>query len=91
MALNATKNRVPESITGIANMLELDAAEVQAWPYLSEVRTAIKDYNIGYVSKQILLSRLENIAVKNSGSEAKLQHYADAITENMMPCIKLSY
>lgn len=91
MALKATTNRVPQSITGIANMMEMDTAEIQAWPYLSEVRMAIKDYNIGYIAKQILLSRLEDIAVKNSSSEKNLQHYADAITENMLPCIKLSY
>lgn len=91
MALKATKNHVPESVTGIAKMMEMDAAEIRAWPYLEEVRTAIKDYNIGFIVKQRLLSRLEDIALKNHNSENKLQHYAQAITDNLMVSIRLSY
>lgn len=91
MALKATKNRVPESVTGIAKKMEMDASEIRSWPYLEEVRTAIKDYNIGYITKQQLLSRLNDIAVKNADPEKKLQHYAIAITENLMASIKISY
>lgn len=88
MALKATKTRVPESITGIAKMMEMDSAEIRAWPHMNEVRTAIKDYNIGYINKQRLLSRLNDIAVKNSADE--LSHYAQGI-ENLKTSIRLSY
>jgi len=88
MALKTTKNRVPESVTGIAGMMEMDAAEIRAWPHLDEVRTAIKDYNIGYITKQQLNSRLNDIALKNSADE--LLHYAEGI-ENLQTSIRLSY
>ena len=91
MALKATKNHVPESITGIAKMMEMDTAEIQAWPHFDEVRAAIKDYNIGYITKQRLISCLEDIALKNHNSESNLRHYADAITENLLTTIRLSY
>lgn len=88
MALKATKNRVPESITGIANMMEMDTAEIRPWPHFDEVRAAIKDYNIGYITKQQLISRLNDIAVKNSADE--FAHYALGI-ENLQTSIRLSY
>lgn len=91
MALRTTKNRVPESVTGIAKMMEMEPAEIRVWPYLDEVRTAIKDYNIGFISKQRLISRLNDIAIKNNNSAEKLQHYATAITENLLVSIRLSY
>ena len=91
MALKATKNRVPESITGIAKMMEMDTAEIQAWPYFNNVRAAIKDYNLGWLTKQRLISHLEDIAVENHVSEKKLEHYAKAITENLITSIRLSY
>lgn len=88
MALKATKNHVPESITGIAKMMEMDTAEIRAWPHFDEVRAAIKDYNICYITKQRLISRLNDIAVKNSADE--LAHYAAGI-ENLTTSIRLSY
>lgn len=88
MALKATKNRVPESITGIAKMMEMEPAEIRAWPNLDEVRTAIKDYNIEFITKQRLISRLNDIAVKNSADE--FVHYAKGI-ENLTTSIRLSY
>lgn len=89
MALKATKNRVPESITGIAKMMEMEPAEIRAWPHLEEVRMAIKDYNLGALTKQRFISRLNDIAVKNSADE--FVHYAEGITENMLTSIRLSY
>ncbi len=88
MALKTTITHVPESITGIAKMMEMDTAEVRAWPCFKEVRDAIKDYNIGYITKQRLISRLNDIAVKNSADE--LAHYAMGI-ENLQTSIRLSY
>ncbi len=88
MTFKATKNRVPVSITGIAGMMEMDASEIRVWPHFDEVRTAIKDYNIGYITKQQLASRLNDIAVKNSADE--FAHYAVGI-ENLQTSIRLSY
>ena len=88
MALKATKTRVPESITGIAKMMEMETAEIRAWPHLKDVRDAIKDYNLGYIIKQRLVSRLNDIATKNS--EDNLIHYAMGI-ENMITSINLTY
>jgi len=88
MALKATKNHVPESVTGIASMMEMDAAEIRAWPYMNEVRAAIKDYNLGALDKQRMFTRLNDIAVKNSADE--LVHYAEGI-ENLITSIRLSY
>ena len=89
MALKATKNRVPESVNGIAKMMEMEPAEIRAWPHLEEVRTAIKDYNLGALTKQRFISRLNDIAIKNSAEQFK--HYAYGITENMLVSIRLSY
>ena len=88
MALKATKNRVPESITGIAGMMEMDESEVRAWPYFEDVRAAIKDYNLGCLTKQRLFSRLNDIAIKNSVD--KLMHYSEGIA-CLETSIKLSY
>ena len=88
MALKATKTRVPESVNGIANMMEMDTAEIQAWPHMNEIRAAIKDYNLGALDKQRLLTRLNDI--KNKNSVDGLTHYADGI-ENLETCIKLGY
>ncbi len=89
--MTCTKTKAPESATGIAKLMEMDVAEVRAWPFLEEVRSAIKDYNLGYITKQRLLSQLENIAIKNQNSELNLQHYAAAITENLVTSLRLSY
>ena len=88
MALKATKNRVPESVTGIAKMMEMDTAEIRAWPHMNEVRAAIKDYNLGALDKSRLFTRLNDIKIKNSAEQ--LVHYSQGI-ENLETSVRLSY
>ena len=88
MALKTTKTRVPVSVTGVAKMMEMDTAEVRAWQHFAEVRTAINDYNLDYITKQRLISRLTDIATKNSADD--LVHYSIGV-ENLATSIRLSY
>ncbi|MBQ8043457.1 MAG: hypothetical protein IJ272_04835 [Clostridia bacterium] len=88
MASIATKNKVPVSVTGIARMMEMDVAEVRNWPHFEEMRDALKDYNLGALTKQRLITRLNDISIKcaNDG----IYHYSTGI-DNAITSIRLSY
>ena len=63
--MQGIKTRLPEGLSGIAKLMELDKAELRAWPYYKEVVNLFKDYNFGVLKKEKLIEKLSEISAKS--------------------------
>lgn len=82
------KHKVPISIKAIAKLMNMLEAEVREWPYLENMRDALKDYNFGVFTKQQLVEKLNDISVKCA--EAQIYHYSQGI-DKAVETIKVNY
>lgn len=62
--MQITKTKLPEGLTGIANLMGMTKDEVRAWPYFANVRALFNDYNLGVLSKECLVDGLIDVSVK---------------------------
>ena len=80
------KKKAPIGVKEIAKLMGLEEAEVRAWPHLSDMRTALTDYNFGMLSPEKLVNRLNEISAKCDAAE--LYHYSAGIS-NAISVLKL--
>ena len=82
------KTRLPEGITGIANLMGMSREEVRAWPYYTEVRGLFKDYNLRALKRENLIEKLYDVSLRcaNSG----IYHYSTGI-EKAIASIRTFY
>lgn len=82
------KTKLPISLQGIADLMEMNREEIRAWPHVREVRELFKDYNFGALPKENLISKLYNVSLKCANE--KIYHYSTGI-DNAVSAIKLFY
>lgn len=82
------KTKLPEGLTGIAEMMEMDKAEVREWPFFKELRALFKDYNLRALQKDALISKLYDISLQCANK--KIYHYSTGV-ENAISTIKTCY
>ena len=56
--------KLPEGLTEIAKIMQMEKEEIMAWPHLNELREVFRDYNMHSISKGVLLERMEEISQK---------------------------
>ena len=88
MALKTLKAKVPAGLNSIARLMEMDVAEIQAWPHFNEMQSAMKDYNLNAIGKEQLIGRLEEISIKCA--EAQIYHYSTGI-DKVISAIRVAY
>ena len=86
--MQSIKTKLPQGLTGISNLMELDKSEVRAWPYYKEVATLFKDYNFGVLKKEKLLEELSQISLKCRNDDT--WYFAMAL-ERLTKKVKLCY
>lgn len=82
------KRKAPIGVSGIARLMKMDEAEVREWPYFNEMCEALKDYNLGVLTKQNLITQLNDISIKCANDQ--IYHYSTGI-DNAVKSIQLSY
>lgn len=90
------KTKLPITVSGIADIMEMSTEEIRAWPLFGEVRELFKDYNFKVLSKDKLILKLlavsEKCAIKSVDEHEKggYYHYSTGI-DNAIAAIKLCY
>ena len=51
------KTKLPEGLSGIAEIMEMDKEEIRVWEFYKEVRSLFKDYNFNVLNKEKLTSK----------------------------------
>lgn len=82
------KIKLPEGLTGIAQMMEMDKEEVRSWEFYNEVRDLFKDYNFRVLNKETLIAKLYDISVKCANKQ--IFHYSTGI-DNIISAIRMLY
>lgn len=82
------KTKLPEGLTGIAEIMEMNKEEVQAWEFFKEVRQLFKDYNFKVLTKDSLIAKLYDISCKCANKQ--IYHYSTGI-DNAVLAIKTCY
>ncbi|MBR6613855.1 MAG: hypothetical protein IKK84_03715 [Clostridia bacterium] len=71
--------KVPVGIKAMAEMMAMEEVEVRFFPKLDDLRSLLKDYNFGTLTKRALVEKLE--ALKAECLEENFDTYADGIGE----------
>lgn len=82
------KTRIPEGLTQISEMMGMLKEEVRAWPYYKQMRSLIKDYNLGAISKDFLVEQLYKISLQCA--DDAIYHYSTGV-EKAIAIIKACY
>jgi len=87
--------KLPISISGIAEIMEMNEEEIRNWPQFGEVRDFFKDYNFNVLGKEKLIKKLraisEQCAIKNEEKQNGCFYQYIAGIENAITTIKLCY
>lgn len=82
------KTKLPEGLTGIAEMMEMEKEEIRAWEFYKEVRNLFKDYNFKVLDKEKLTSKM--LAISEQCANKAIYHYCQGI-DNAICAIKACY
>lgn len=80
--------KLPEGLTGISKLMNMEKEEVRAWPYYTEVVSLFKDYNLRALRKERLIEKLSDISDKCT--EEQIEFYSVGIS-NAISSIKVCY
>lgn len=80
--------KIPVGVTAISNLMEMKPSEIKFWDKFQEVRSLLKDYNYGVLSKNKLVEKLYDVSLRCAND--KTYHYSTGI-DNLIDNIKLVY
>lgn len=69
--------KIPEGVTSISELMEMEKEEILAWPYYPEFVSLVKDYNLKAIKKPVLLERLLDLSVRCA--EDRIYHYSTGL------------
>ena len=82
------KMKLPEGLTGIADIMEMQKEEIREWEFYKEVRDLFKDFNFKVLSKDNLINKL--LLISEKCANKTIYHYSEGI-DNAIATIKACY